>query len=168
MVDLKTKLYNISEDVVYPAEEAQQILQIAIARQTEAGDLSRTQLLEIADELGISLQTLLEAEQEWETKKYEIADQRLFDSQRRSQLKYGLSRFAIFGVFSLGFNWLLGGGLMWLIYLIFGPWALKLIWNAWRIYQPNEYADSREFQRWRRKKRMERAVGGLMHRLFKS
>jgi hypothetical protein len=168
MVNLKADLYNDIGDVLYPAEDAQQILNLAIARQTESGELSRVQLLEIAEELGISAQTLREAEQEWETKKYEIADQRLFDRQRRERFHHGLAKFGLFGVFLLGFNIFIGGGLTWLIYVVFGPWALKLSWDAWRIYQPNEYAYTQEFQRWRRKKRMERAVNGLMQRLLRS
>jgi hypothetical protein len=168
MVDLKADLYNDIGDVLYPAEDAQQILNLAIARQTESGELSRSQLMEIAEELGISAQTLLEAEQEWETKKYEVADQRLFDRQRREKLHHGLAKFGLFGVFLLGFNLMTGGGLTWLLSIIFGPWALKLTWDAWRIYRPNNYAYAQEFQRWRRKKRMERAMGGLMRRLLKS
>jgi hypothetical protein len=166
MSDLKADLYNDIGGVLYPMEDAQQILHLAIARQTESGELTRTQLLEIADELGISAQTLLEAEQEWQVKKHEVADQRLFDRQRRQRLHHGLARFGIFGGFLLVFNLLTGGGLTWLLYLILGPWALKLSWDAWRIYRPNDYAYSQEFQRWRRKKRMERAVNGVVRRFL--
>jgi hypothetical protein len=166
MVDLMTEPHT-SKEFLYPAEDAQQILQIAIARHTEGGELSRAQLLEIAEELGISAQTLLEAEQEWDIKKHEIADQRLFDHQRKERLRHGLARFGVFGVFLLGFNLLIGGGITPLLYLIFGPWALMLTWDAWRIYRPNEYAYTQEFQRWRRKKRMERAFSGVMRRLLK-
>ena len=169
MVDLKTETYTNGNDFLYPAEDAQQILQIAIARQTEAGDLSRSQLIEIADELGISLQTLLEAEQEWEVKKQEIADRRLFERQRRDKFHHGLARICIFGCFLLVFNLLTGGNFLLsaLLYLLFAPWALKLIWDAWRIYRPNEYAYAQEFQRWRLKKRVERAATGLMQRLLR-
>jgi hypothetical protein len=168
MAGLMTEQYGGDQDFLYAAEDAQQILYIAIARQTEDGELSRAQLLEIAEELGISAQTLLEAEQEWAVKKYEVADQKLFDQQRRERFQHGLARFGVFGAFLLGFNLLLGGGLTWLLYLIFGPWALKLSWDAWRIYRPNQYAYTKEFQNWRRKKRMERAMSGIVRRLFGS
>lgn len=170
MAELRTEPYMGSDEVLYPAEDAQQILQLAIARQTEAGELSRTQLLEIAEELGISAQTLLEAEQEWDIKKYEIADQRLFNRQRREKFYHSLSRFGIFGVFLLAGALLTGGNFLItaLFYLAFAPWALKLAWDAWRIYRPNEYVYTQEFQRWRRKQRMERAVNGVMRRLFKA
>lgn len=155
-------------DMLYSAEDAQHILQIAIARQSEGGDLSRTQLLEIAEELGISGQTILEAEREWEGRKYEIADQQLFDQQRRERFHHSLSRFGIFGGFVLVFNLMTGGSLTWLLYILFAPWSLKLAWDAWRIYRPNAYSYSREFQRWRRKKQMGQAVNGLMQRLLGS
>jgi hypothetical protein len=157
-------------EFLYPAEDAQQILQIAIARQTESGELSRAQLLEIAEELGISPQTLLEAEQDWDIKKYELADRRVFDQQRREKFHHGLARFAIFSGFLLIFNLITGGNILItaLLYLVFAPWALKLTWDGWRIYRPNTYAYTQEFQRWRRKQRMERAVSGVMRRLLKS
>ena len=50
---------------LYVSENAQQILQIAIAKETEAGELTRTQLMEIAAELNISSETMQLAEQEW-------------------------------------------------------------------------------------------------------
>jgi fatty acid desaturase len=158
MSELMTERYVGDEALLYPAEDAQQILQIAIARETESGELSRTQLLEIAAELGITPDTLLAAEQEWQVRKFELADQKLFDQQRRQRFQHSLSQFVIFGGFSLGLNFLAGGWLIWPIYLIFGPWALGLIWDAWRIYRHNDYSYTQEFERWRRKKQMKRAV----------
>ncbi|MFQ4135779.1 hypothetical protein PGN35_005615 [Nodosilinea sp. PGN35] len=74
MADLITDAQARDGGFLYPAEDAQQILSLAIARQTESGELSRTQLLEIADELGIAPETIAAAEREWDVKKYEIAD----------------------------------------------------------------------------------------------
>ncbi|MBD0334184.1 MAG: 2TM domain-containing protein [Cyanobacteria bacterium Co-bin13] len=158
MTGLMAERYVGDDALLYPAEDAQQILQIAIARETESGELSRSQLLEIAADLGIASETLLAAEQEWQVRKFELADQKLFDQQRRQRFQHGLSQFVIFGGFSLGLNFLIGGWLIWPIYLIFGPWALKLAWDAWRIYQHNDYTYSQEFERWRRKKQVKRAV----------
>ncbi|MBD2110996.1 MULTISPECIES: 2TM domain-containing protein [Cyanophyceae] len=172
MADLATDAYTNNGEFLYLAEDAQQILSIAIARQTESGELSRAQLLEIADELGISADTIAAAEREWDVKKYELADQRLFDSQRRQRFHHGLSQFAIFGGFLLLFLVLTGGVGFWgglvkfLLYLGVAPWGLKLSWDAWRIYRPNEYGYRQEFQRWRRKQQMKRVVGGAMRRLL--
>ena len=170
MADLVTDPYISNGEFLDPAEDAQQSLSIAIARQPESGELSRAQLLEIADELGISADTLAEAEREWDVKKYEIADQRLFDSQRKQRFRHSLAQFVIFGGFVMGFNLLTGGSITWLanilLYLVFGPWGLKLSWDAWRIYRPNEYSYRKEFERWRRKQQMKRAVGSAMRRLL--
>ena len=169
MDDLTTDAYAGNDELLYLAEDAQQILSIAIARQTESGELSRAQLLEIADELGISADTIADAEREWDIKKYEIADQKLFDSQRKQQFQHGLAQFLIVGGGVLVFQLVTGGWLWnWLLYLIFGPWALQISWNAWRIYRSNEYIYQQEFQRWRRKQQMKRVVGGAVRRLLGS
>jgi hypothetical protein len=153
----------------YPAEDAQQILSIAMARQVDSGELSRAQLLEIAEELGISAETLAEAEREWDVKKYEIADQRQFDRERKQRFQHGLTQFLIFSGFVVLFELFTGGWIWnWILYLIFGPWSLKLLWNWWRIYRPNEYSYTKEFQRWRRKQQMRRAVGSAVRRLIGS
>ncbi|WOD37753.1 2TM domain-containing protein [Nodosilinea sp. E11] len=168
MADLTTDSYIRDGEFLYPAEDAQQILSIAIARQTESGELSRTQLLEIADELGISADLVTEAEREWDVKKYELADQKLFDSQRRQRLHHDLAQFLIIGGGVVVFQLVTGGWLWnWLLYITLGPWALQIAWDAWRIYRPNEYSYRKEFQRWRRKQQMKRAVGGVMQRLLR-
>jgi hypothetical protein len=159
---------------LYPAEDAQQILSIAMARQTESGELSRIQLLEIAEELGISAETLVEAEREWDIKKYEIADQRQFDRERKQCFQHSLSRFCFLAGFWLVILIVTGGNGFWafianlFLYLLSAPWGLKLSWDAWRIYRPNEYSYTKEFQRWRRKQQMRRAVGGAVRRLIGS
>ncbi|QQE63563.1 hypothetical protein GFS31_02300 [Leptolyngbya sp. BL0902] len=165
---------NQDSTFLYPAEDAQQILSIAMACQTESGDLSRAQLLEIAEELGISAETLAEAEREWDVKKYELADQRQFDRERKQRFQHSLSRFCFFIGFLFVLLILAGGSGGWaglanfLLFLPGAPWGLKLAWDAWRIYRPNEYSYTKEFQRWRRKQQMRRAVGGAVRRLMGS
>ncbi len=167
MADLVTDSYISDGEFLYPAEDAQQILSLAIASQTESGELSRAQLLEIADEMGIAADTIAAAERDWDVKKYELADQRLFDSQRKQRFQHNLSRLLIMGGCVLVFQLATGSWLWnWLLYLTFGPWAIQASWDAWRIYRPNEYGYRKEFQSWRRKQQMKRAVGGAMRRLL--
>ena len=54
------KLTGSNMDKLYAMEDAQRILQIAIAQETESGELSQQQLLEIAEELNkeFSMSTL--------------------------------------------------------------------------------------------------------------
>lgn len=168
MAELMTDPYITNGEFLYPAEDAQQILSLAIARQTESGELSRAQLLEIADELGISAETIAAAEREWDMKKYEIADQKLFDSQRQQRLQNDIAQFLIWGGGVLVFQLVTGGWLWnWLLYITFGPWALQITWDAWRIYRPNNYSYRKEFEHWRRKQQMKRAVGGVVRRFLR-
>ncbi|MEY3299330.1 MAG: hypothetical protein RLZZ597_2590 [Cyanobacteriota bacterium] len=151
-----------------------------MARQTDSGELSRAQLLEIAEELGISAEVLAEAEREWDVKKYEIADQRQFDRERKQRFKHGLSQFCFFIGFLVVILLLTSGAVGFglasmthflanvFLYLLGAPWGLKLAWDWWRIYRPNEYSYTKEFQRWRRKQQMRRAVGGAVRRLMGS
>jgi len=166
MTELTTDFKSHPGEVLYLAEEAQQILSLAIAREVESGELSRQQLLEIAEELGISAQTLAIAEAEWQLQKQDSSDKQVFDRQRRQRFHHGLARFLVVGGFLIAFDWLMGGSLTWLLYLGLGPWALQLTWRAWCIYRPNEYVYSQDFERWRRRQQMGRAVKGAVRRLL--
>ena len=94
---------------LYASEEAQQILQIAIAKETESGDLTRTQLAEIAAELNIAPETLWSAEREWIALKSESSQQALFNQQKRQKFHHHLMRYCIFNSFlfllSLATGW---------------------------------------------------------------
>ncbi|MFM7471557.1 MAG: 2TM domain-containing protein [Nodosilinea sp.] len=166
MAEVITNLSGKGEEPLYETIDVQQILRIAIAQQTDSGQLSRHQLLEVAEELGISAATLVAAEQEWELQKHDLADRSAFDRQRQQRFHHGLMQFLIFGGFLIGLNLLTGSYLTWLIYLIFGSWALKLTWEGWCIYRPNEYSYNRDFRRWQWRRRLDRSFRGAMQRLL--
>ncbi|PSN19082.1 hypothetical protein C7271_09210 [filamentous cyanobacterium CCP5] len=147
----------VDEDRLYAAEDAQQILQIAIAQDIESGELSRGQLLEIASELGIAPGTLIQAEKEWQLRKQDMVDQHQFDRFRRERLGRGVMRFAIVALFLVGFKLLIGLW-AWLLYLVLGPWALKLVWDAWNIFYPDESSYAQAFERWRRKQQLKQVA----------
>lgn len=151
----------VDQDTLYAAEDAQQILQIAIAQDIESGELSRTQLLEIASELGIADSTLLYAEKEWQLRKQDLVDQQQFNRFRRERLGRGIGRFLVVALFLLGFKLLIGLW-TWLLYLVLGPWALKLAWDAWSIFYPDESGYAQAFERWRRKKQLKQAANRFM------
>lgn len=67
---------------LYASEEAQQILQIAIAKETEVGELTRKQLAEIATELNIAPETLWSAEREWIALKSDASQQAIFKDRK--------------------------------------------------------------------------------------
>jgi hypothetical protein len=53
-------------------------------------------------------------------------------------------------------------------YIFFCSLGVEAGLGWWRIYRPNEYSYTKEFQRWRRKQQMRRAVGGAVRRLIGS
>ncbi|NEQ25675.1 MAG: 2TM domain-containing protein, partial [Microcoleus sp. SIO2G3] len=83
----------------YQQEDIQQILNLAIARQDNVEEFSHEQLVEIANELGISTATLLEAERDWLLQKGEQQKRQDFNLYRRSKLKRRFGKYLIINSF---------------------------------------------------------------------
>lgn len=152
----------------YSVDDVQQILQIALGQQADDDHLSHQQLQDIADELGISADALTAAQQEWASQRESLADHERFNRQRKARLHHGLARFGIVGAGLTLLTASTGMGLNALLYLVLGPWGLKLTWDAWRVYQPNSYGYQREFQRWQRRQQMGQAVNNVFRKLTSS
>ncbi|MEB3267299.1 MAG: 2TM domain-containing protein [Leptolyngbya sp.] len=140
----------------YGSEEAQAILQIAIARDTETGELTRSQLLEIAADLGISPQTLAAAEQEWRRRQAEQADREVFEQFRRQRFQHHLIRYIVVTVFLMALNYLAADRLSWSLYIAL-IWGLAIALHAWNTFQPSDYRYAREFEIWRRRQQLKRS-----------
>jgi hypothetical protein len=104
----------------YSQEDVQQILQRAIARQPRLGEFTRSQLEEMAAELGISPQELEEAEREWRAWQQLTNQRREFQRYRQRQFYQLLGRYAIVNSFLVGLDWLSGGGLSWSLFILMG------------------------------------------------
>ena len=148
----------------YQQEDIQQILNIAIARQSNGGEFSRDQLVEIADELGISAETLLEAEQEWLIQQEQRQKHREFNLYRHSQLKKRFGKYLIVNSFLVGLNVLTAGGLSWSLYILLF-WGLGLGLNAWNTYQLEGEEYERAFQIWYRKHQLSQIARSLYSRV---
>ena len=146
---------------IYQAEDAQAILQLAIARQTEEGELTRNQLLEIAEELGISATTMADAEQEWRLQRVEKADLRAFDEFQKQRFQSHLIRFVIVNVVLFMFNYMSMGSLSWALY-IFLLWSGALGLHAWYAYHPDTPRYRQEFEKWRRRQQLKRSINRFM------
>lgn len=148
---------------LYRQEDAQQILQIAIARQVESGELSRVQLFEIANELGISKVELQLAEQEWLTLKGEAQERQAFKLQQRTQFVQTLSKFAIVNLFLMVLNYIASSQLTWSLYIVLA-WGLWIALKGWKTFymQGDEYESA--FQRWRRGRQLKKSVNRLLDR----
>ena len=132
----------------YTQEEIQKILELALARQIDRGELTREQLWEIGNELGIDLQLLQQAEQDWLSQKA-IALQRLeFDRYRRQSLKQKAVKYAIINSFVVALDLLATHHISWSLYLIL-IWGLGLSLETWKIFQNQGQEYEQAFQRWR-------------------
>jgi transposase len=140
----------------YGSEEAQAILQIAIARDTESGDLTRSQLQEIAEELGIAPGTLAAAEQEWRRRQAEQADLRVFDQLRRQRFQHHLIRYGVVNGFLMALNYLAADRLSWSLYIAL-IWGLAIALHAWNTFQPSDFRYAQEFETWRRRQQLKRS-----------
>ena len=159
-------------DKLYAMEDAQRILQIAIAQETESGELSHQQLLEIAEELNISPATLQTAEQEWQIMKGKAEDHRLFQRQRLQRLQNQAIRYGIVITFLVVMDFLTPGGTF-LGHLGFSLyvalfWGLGLSLKAWRTFQTSGERYERDLNKWRRKRSMKQTLNGVVNRFLGS
>jgi hypothetical protein len=148
----------------YHQEDIQQILNLAIARQSNDGEFTRTQLVEIADELGISAETLIAAEQEWLLRKDEIQKRDEFNLYRHKQLKKGIGKYVIVNSFLIILNLLSAGQLSWSLYILL-IWGLWLGLRAWNTYQLEGEDYERAFQKWYRKHQLSSIARSIFTRI---
>jgi 2TM domain len=151
---------------IYGSEDAQAILQIAIAQKEENGELSRVQLFEIAAELGISEQDIVAAEQQWLVNRGEFAQKQAFNTYRRSKLRKNLTKYGIVNSFLVLLNLLAAHELSWSLFILL-IWGLGLSLNAWNVYQTEGEDYEQAFQRWRLKKQVGESLGTAADKFMK-
>jgi hypothetical protein len=150
-----------NEKAMYPVEEAQAILRIAIAQHTEEGELTRKQLLEIAEELGIAETTLVAAEQQWQLQLRETSDLQAFDAFQKQRLQSHLVRFAIINSVLFIFNGMTAGTLSWALY-IFLFWGGAIGLQTWHTYASHTEQYRRRFEKWRRREQIKQSFNRLI------
>ena len=150
---------------LYVSEDAQQILQIAIAKETEAGELTRTQLMEIAAELNISSETMQLAEQEWRSLQNKSQQQALFNQHKRQKFQHHLIRYGIVNVFLLllGLAWPPMYGLFKFVAI---TWGLVLTLHGWRAYQSSGLRYQKDYEKWIRRQQVKKSVSSLFNRFL--
>lgn len=149
----------------YRQEEAQAILQLAFARKEEDGELSRSQLWEIAMELGISPEDLQAAEAEWVATRGEFQQKQAFNLYRRNRFKHRLVRYVIVNGFLILLNLVATGGLSWSVYILLA-WGLGLSLDGWKTYQTDGEQYDRAFGRWRLKQQVGRSIGNFANKFL--
>jgi 2TM domain len=150
---------------IYLQEDAQQILKLAIARQAEAGELSRTQLFEIAAELNIAPADIQAAELEWIANKGVLQEQESFNLFRKNKFQRGFTKYLIINGFLIALDLLTGGGIGWSLYVVLF-WGLGVALNAWKTFQTSGDEYDIAFQRWRQKRQLKKSVNGLVNKVL--
>ncbi len=155
----------VSTDRVYTQEEIQNILNLAIADHAYQGEFSRSQLFEIASDLGISDAVIQKAEQTWMHSKDELAKREEFNQHRRTELKQKLVRFGIVNAGVLALNALVGLGFLWPLYVLgLVGWSVALGLKTWNVFYLDGEAYERAFQRWYRSHQVRKVVSHWLGR----
>jgi hypothetical protein len=133
----------------YSQEDVREILNIALAdRSTLDTDLPHFQLLEIAQELSISPETIELAKNQWIDRQQVIKKHQEFDLYRRSKLQDRLGKYAIVNACLIPLNFFTGFGVPWSLYVL-TSWGIVRGVAAWRVFfQHQGYGYDRAFQKW--------------------
>jgi hypothetical protein len=152
---------------LYSHHEVQEILNLAIARQSNGGDLTRRQLLEIGEEMGLTAQDVQRAEDEWRSLDTESKERKMFRHYRHLQVRHHAIKYVIVNGFFLALNYITTG--LWVF-----PWSLwvALLWgmflalDGWSAMQTEGIRFERRFQRWRQRRWLQRSVRQIAGRFF--
>lgn len=150
----------------YTQEEVQQILHLAIAKQSNREELSREQLWEIATELEIDSETLQKAELDWLNGQFIDQKRQEFNLYRREVLKNKATKYAIVNAFLLTIDLIAGGTLSWSIYILLF-WGIGLSLDTWKTFQSRGDAYEQAFQKWNLKNEMKQSIVTLWNKLKK-
>ena len=150
----------------YSQEDIQQILSIAIARQADDSEFSYQQLLEIAEELEITPESLQQSEIDWRSQNTIVRQQQKFDLYRRHKLQKKFGNYAIANSFLVLLDLLNSGGLYWSLYIVL-IWGLKVGLDSWNTYYSNSEEYERAFQKWSGRNQLKQSVTTFVGKLDK-
>lgn len=153
----------------YSQEDVQQILNIALAQYPQQDtELSYAQLLEIADEMRISPDTLKLAETSWLTQQSSTTKFKEFEIHRKSKFQDKLSKYVITNAGLITLNSLIGGfAVAWSLWILVF-WSMGFGLYTWRFFfQRQGQAYDKAFQNWERKRKIQKSISGLIDPLFR-
>jgi cation transport ATPase len=148
----------------YDEESIQQILQLAIARHPQKTELSRSQLIEIAEDLGISPDDLHAAEKEWHLKKQTEAEHEAFQGYQQERLRHSVAKYLIINTFLLLINLWMNNTLSWSIHIAL-IWGLFLALQAWQAYHTEGEGYEKAFHRWRLRQQVGQSLKSFSQKL---
>lgn len=148
----------------YQSEEVQEILQLALLRRSDGGELSRAQLLEMAEELEIPFEILQAAERDWLDRQAEVSQRQAFERDRWIQLKQQIGQFAIANSFLVLLNLAIDRSLSWSLYVLL-LWGMGLSLKLWQTAQTTGDRYERAYSRWQRRRQLQSSAKKLWQRL---
>jgi 2TM domain len=152
----------------YTEAQVQQILQRALARKSKSGDLlSRSQVSEIASELGVSEADFLAAEREWLAQKDLSQERAEFDRYKKKEFREGLLKYFIVNGFLVGIDLLSSGHVSWSAYP-FLIWGLGMTLKGYATFQSDSEANETEFSKWKLKQKRDRIASQLTNKVAAS
>jgi hypothetical protein len=153
----------------YSQEDVQQILHLAIARQTDDRDqeFSYQQIVEIAAELQISPDAVKQAQLDWIAQSSKVKQRQAFDIYRRSKLKKRIGNYLIINGFFILADLLGGAGLSWSLYILLFCGA-AIVFDIWNTFQSQGEEYEIAFQKWNRKHQIKQTINTVLNRWFKA
>lgn len=154
--------------LTYNQEEIQEILKIAITRQSleqkDHSEMTQAQLWEMAQELGIDLQTITQVEKDWQEQQLIQKKQEQFNLYRRQEFQNKVIRFSIINIFLIALNLLGAHQLSWSLYVIL-IWGLFLALKAWQTFDSKGETYEKAYLNWERKIQLKESFTNLWDKL---
>lgn len=142
---------------LYQPNEVQEILRLAIARQNNEGALTKEQLLEVAQELDISPESLAEAEAEWTAQNTQLAKREAYAIYRKDQFRHKTVKYWMVSGLFFSLDLISGGGLGWSRYVLVIA-TFVTAFNTWQTFfvHPSHY--ERDFERWSQRQQFKQTL----------
>ncbi len=162
------KASDVTAISTYTQDDIQQILHLALTKQSSSGDLefSDQQLVEIAEEMNIGLDTLQAAKQDWLVNQSSNQQRGEFDRHRWQKFNKSLGKYAIVNTFLVGINVvLMGGGFLWSLYVL-GFWGMGIALKGWNLYRLAGEEYDRQLQKWQSGRKIRQSVHSLIAKVL--
>ncbi len=145
-------------DYPYTASDVQAILGRALARQHRS-ESSETQLIEMAEELGIDPATLDQAKLDWSAEYREAELRRSFDQKQQQEFKSHLITYLIVNAGLVGLNIVTPDTHPWSLYPLLG-WGIAVVLDAAATFKLIDHDDYEvAFKKCKKKKQPKRLQG---------
>ncbi|MEM1425260.1 MAG: 2TM domain-containing protein [Cyanobacteria bacterium P01_H01_bin.130] len=150
--DLQPSDRPASELSLYDQEAVQEILQLALTRRSDIEGYSRSQLLEMGQELGLREEDIAAAEATWLEIHGDRDERTRFQASEKKRIRRQVTQWAIVTGFLIPMNWVLEHQLDWS--LIVGlAWGLVVALDAWKSQQTDTAAFEKRFENWQNDQR---------------